>query len=173
MFFLSSTTPAKQISQNNEDKIIRNALLLIWGLLFIFGILALMQPKWLKEISSPGKRSKALELKYQGDQFLKKGNYKYAISFYKKAIKTQPDLYSAIGNLGIAYREGGNYKKAIKLFKNLLKSDTEHIHTNYYNIAELYKKKGEIEKAISYYNKSAENNPFPIYSYRIIRRIIF
>ena len=168
MFFLSSTTHAKRSSQNTEDKFIRNALISIWGLLVIFGFLTLIQPKWLKEISSPGKKSEAMDLKYYGDQYLKKGNYKSAVSIYKKAIETQPDLYIAIGNLGIAYRELNDYDKAIQMFKYLLKKDSEHLHTNYYNLAELYRRKGDIQTAISYYTKSAETNPFPIYSYQFL-----
>jgi tetratricopeptide (TPR) repeat protein len=168
MFFLSSTTPAKRFSYNTEDKIICNTLITIWSLLVIFGFLTLLQPKWLKDISSPGKESEALDIKYYGDRFLKKGDYRSAISYYKKAIKIQPDIYSAIGNLGIAYMQLKNYDKAIHKFEYLLQNDTNNIHTNYYNLAELYKQKGDIETAISYYIKSAEANPFPIYSYQYL-----
>ena len=168
MFFLSSTIHAKHNTQNSEDRFIRFSLVSIWGLLIVFGFLSLLQPNWLKEISSPGKKSEALEQKNYGDRFLKKGDFRTAIIYYKKAIKIQPDLNSAIGNIGISYTQLKLYDKAIEIFKHLLESDTKHLHTNYYNLAELYKRKGDIESAIKYYIKSAETNPFPIYSYQYL-----
>lgn len=172
MFYLSSTTPvkrsAKRSNSSRSDLFIRRFLLTIWGLLFIFGILSLIQPKWLQEISSPGRKSEAMDLKFYGDNFLREGKYQSAISIYKKAINTQPDYYDVYGNLAIAYRELGIYQKAEKILNYLLKNDPEHIHTHYYNLAELYKKQNDLEKAIFYYQKSAESDPYPIYSYRLM-----
>lgn len=168
MFFLSSTIHANHHIQNSENRFIRYSLISIWGLLIFFGFLSFIQPNWLKGISSPGKKSEALEQKNYGDRFLKKGDYRTAISHYKKAIKIQPDLNSAIGNIGISYTQLKLYDKAIVIFKHLLKSDIRYIHTNYYNLAELYKRKGDTESAIKYYIKSAETNPFPIYSYQYL-----
>lgn len=168
MFFLSSITPVNKNRLAAEDKFLRNALFSIWGILVIFGVITLIQPKWLKEISSPGIKSEAMDLKYYGDTYLREGNFKSAIRLYTKAVNLQPDLYGALGNLGIAHREVGNYQKSRKIFNFLLEKDTEHIHTNYYNLAELYKKQGQIEEAISYYIKAAEFNPYPIYSYQFL-----
>ncbi len=160
----SSTIPAK----NSEDKIIRFALLVIWGILILFGIISLFQPAWLVGISTEGRISEAMDYQKIGNAFLQKGNFKDAAANYIKALKIQPDLTDAYGNLGICYTRLNRYDKAIKIFKHLLKTDTENIYTNYYNLADLYKRQGNINSSIEWYLKSAEINPFPIYSYQYL-----
>ncbi len=166
----SSIIPAKKSTENSENKFIRYSLSTIWGLLIVFGLISLAQPKWLVGISSPGKLTEALVNQKAGDILLKKGNYKSAVSQYRRAIKIQPDLIDAYGNLAISYTRLKRYDDAIKIFKYLLIKDNENIHLNYYNLAELYKRKGDINSAIEYYLKSAEISPYPIsiYSYQYL-----
>ena len=167
----SSTIPAKHSTENSENKFVRFCLIFIWGMLILFGFISLLQPQWLIDISSDGKMTEAVHIRNYGDIFLKNGNYKAAIIQYKKAIKIQPDLISAIGNLAICYTKLQRYDDAIRIFKHLLKIDTENTHTNYYNLAELYKRKNDAESAIECYIKSAETNPYPIYSYQYLGEI--
>ncbi len=167
----SSTIPAKHSTKNSENKFVRFCLIFIWGMLILFGFISLLQPQWLIDISSDGKMTEAVHIRNYGDIFLKNGNYKAAIIQYKKAIKIQPDLISAIGNLAICYTKLQRYDDAIRIFKHLLKIDTEDTHTNYYNLAELYKRKNDAESAIECYIKSAETNPYPIYSYQYLGEI--
>ncbi len=166
----SSTTPAKNNSENSQNKFIRYSLSSIWGVLILFGLISLAQPKWLVGISAPGKLTEALVNQKAGDRLLKKGYYKSAVAQYRRAIKIQPDLIDAYGNLAIAYTKLKLYDDAITIFEFLLKIDKENIHTNYYNLAELYKRKGVINSAIEYYLKSAEISPYPIslYSYQYL-----
>lgn len=164
----SSTIPAKKSTENSENKFIRYSLSSIWGILILFGFISLVQPKWLVEIASPGKEVEALRIRNYGDLYLKSGNYIAAIAHYKKAIQIQPDLISAIGNLAISYTQLKQYDKAIKLFLYLVKVDTENMHTNYYNLAELYKQKGDAGSAVECYVKSVETNPYPIFSYQYL-----
>ena len=164
----SSTIPAKKNTENSENKFIRYSLSSIWGFLILFGFISLAQPKWLVDITSPGKEVEALRIRNYGDLYLKSGNYIAAIAHYKKAIQIQPDLISAIGNLAISYTQLKQYDKAIKLFLYLVKVDTENVHTNYYNLAELYKQIGDTESAVECYIKSVETNPYPIYSYQYL-----
>lgn len=164
----SSTIPAKKSTENSENKFIRYSLTSIWGILILFGFISILQPQWLKNISSPGKMTEAIHIRNYGDLFLKSGNYKAAIIQYKRAITIQPDLISAIGNLAICYTKLQRYDDAIRIFKYLLKTDKENTHTNYYNLAELYKRKNDAESAIECYVKSAETNPYPIYSYQYL-----
>ncbi|NQT65440.1 MAG: tetratricopeptide repeat protein, partial [FCB group bacterium] len=164
----SSTIPAKQSTGNSENKIIRYALISIWGILILFGFISILQPEWLVDISAAGKMTEAVHIRNAGDLLLKSGNYKAAVNLYKRAINIQPDLISAIGNLGICYTKLQRYDDAIRIFKHLLKTDKENTHTNYYNLAELYKRNGDAESAIEWYVKSAETNPYPIYSYQYL-----
>ena len=164
----SSTIPAKKSTENSENKFIRYSLSTIWGMLILFGFISLAQPKLLVGISSPGRLTEALDHQKAGDIFLKKGNYKAAVFQYRRAIKIQPDLLDAYGNLAISYTQLKYYDDAIKIFKYLLLTDNEEIHTNYYNLAELYKQQGDANSAIEYYIKSAELSPYPIYSYQYL-----
>ncbi|MBT4332877.1 MAG: tetratricopeptide repeat protein [Candidatus Cloacimonetes bacterium] len=164
----SSTIPVKKNAGNSENKFIRYCLISIWGTLLFFGFISFFQPQWLVDISSEGKKSEALDLRNYGDVFLKKRNYKAAIIQYKKAIKIQPDLVSAIGNLGVSYTQLEQYDEAIKIFEYLLKIDDKNTHINYYNLAELYKRKNDAESTIKYYLKSTETNPYPLHSYQYL-----
>jgi len=167
----SSITPVKKNTENKENKIIRYSLVFIWGILILFGFISFFQPQWLVDISSDGKMSEALDLRNYGDTFLKKGKYRAAVMQYKRAIKVQPDLISALGNLAISYTQLKRNNDAIRIFKYLLKIDKENTHTNYYNLANIYKQKGDAESAIECYIKSAEINPYPIYSYQYLGEI--
>ncbi len=160
----SFTIPAK----NSEDKIIRFALLAIWGILILFGIISLFQPAWLIDISAAGRISEARDYQKAGNAFIQKSNFKAAAAQYIKAIKIQPDLSDAYGNLGICYTQLKRYDEAIKIFNHLLKTDNENMHTNYYNLADIYKRKGNVNLAIESYIKAAQSNPFPIYSYQYL-----
>ena len=168
MLFLSSTIPVKKNKINPEEKIVRNSLLTIWGLLIIFGIFSIINPLWLQNLSEEGKKTEAINYKNYGDNYLKNKKYQAAIVNYKKALKIQPDLNSALGNLGITYSQMKKYDKAILTFKKLLKKNPKHASTIYFNLAEQYKKKGNLDLAIKYYNISAESDPFPMYSYRYL-----
>ncbi|MBC8526913.1 MAG: tetratricopeptide repeat protein [Candidatus Cloacimonetes bacterium] len=173
MCFLFYTIPAergksqkrKPISPTLEDKIIRHCLFIIWGLLFVFGALSIIKPTWLLSISNPGKNTEALDIKNIGDQFLREKNYNMAVVAYNKALKIKPDMYSALGNLGIVYSKTGRYDMAIKAYKYLLKKDPKQPDKAYHNLAELYEKKGEINKAIEYYDKLSKSAPFAFYAY--------
>ena len=163
-----STIPAKHSTNNSENKFIRYSLIFIWGILILFGFISILQPQWLVNISSSGKISEALDHNHAGDIYLKKGNYRAAVIQYKKAINIQPDLINAIGNLGISYTQLKRYNDAIRIFKSLLKTDKKNTYTNYYSLAEVYKRKGDTESAIKCYIKSAETNPYPVYTYQYL-----
>lgn len=48
------------------------------------------------------------------------GNFKKAVTLYKKAIKTDPVFIYAIDNLGLTYRKMGDYKKAASTYDESL-----------------------------------------------------
>ena len=169
MLFLSSTTPAD--NKISKDKTIRYSLISIWMILIIFGIVSMIKPVWLQKASDPGRKSEALINKNYGDGFLKQKKYQMAIVQYKRALQIDPDLESALGNLAITYTQMKLYDKAIALFNRTIKKNPKHKHTIYFNIGELYKKKDDLESAVKYYHKCAENAPFPSYAYRNIGKI--
>ena len=152
--------------ESSTNKIITFSILSIWGILICMGILTLISPAWLEEISDPGKNVEATIIKDLGDGFLKNQQYELAIMQYTFALKIVPDMKSAIANLAVAYQKSGKYGKAITAFNYLLKKDPEFPNVIYYNFAVIYEKMKQPEKAINNYLLASKTAPFPITSYQ-------
>ena len=152
--------------ESSTNKIITFSILSIWGILICMGILTLNSPAWLEEISDPGKNVEATIIKDLGDGLLKNQQYELAIMQYTFALKIVPDMKSAIANLAVAYQKSGEYGKAITAFNYLLKKDPEFPNVIYFNLAEIYEKSSQSEKAIENYLLASKTAPFPITSYQ-------
>ncbi|PLX03895.1 MAG: hypothetical protein C0595_05285 [Marinilabiliales bacterium] len=148
------------------DKIISYVIFSIWGLLLIMGIFTLLQPQWLQDLSVSGKNSEAISIKKSADNYLKNKRYGDAINLYKKALKIVPDLKGAIANLAVSYQKSSNFNLALITFKHLLKLNPEYPEVIYFNIAEIYEKQNDLDKAIKYYLLSAEHAAFPEESFQ-------
>ena len=152
--------------ESRTNKIITFSILSIWGILICMGILTLISPAWLEEISNPGKNVEAISIKDAGNRFLKNHQYEQAIIQYTSALKIVPDMKSAIANLAVAYQKTGRYKNAIISLNYLLKKDPEYPNVIYYNLAEIYEKTKQPKKAINNYLLASETAPFPTTSYQ-------
>lgn len=146
--------------------IITYLILSVWGLLLVLGILTILNPDWLSELSDPGKNIEAISMKNAGDNYLKSNNYSLAITQYIAALKIVPDLKSAIANLAVAYQKTGNYSKSIITFNHLLTLNPEYPEVIYYNLGEIHEKKGQPEKALVSYLAAAKTAAFPEKSYQ-------
>jgi tetratricopeptide (TPR) repeat protein len=122
----------------------------VWAVLLIFGVLTLIKPHWLEDLSDPGKNSEALSMKLYGDNFLRSNKLDEAVRHYTYALKIVPDLEGAVANLGIAYQKMGYYDKAILSFNHLL-AENKHPNIIYYNLGDIYEKTGQPDKAREYY----------------------
>ena len=151
--------------------IITYSILSVWGILIIFGILTLLNPDWLSELSNPGKNIEAISMKNAGDNYLKSNNYPQAIAQYTAALKIVPDLKSAIANIAVAYQKTGNYNKAIISFNHLLTLNPEYPGVIYYNLGEIYEKTGQPEKALASYIAAADTSAFPEKSFQKVGHI--
>lgn len=154
-----------------ENKIITFAILFIWGVLIVFGVLTITQPSWLVELSNPGKNIEAITIKNSGDNYLKDNEYYKAIDQYKKALTLVPDLKGAIANLGISYNKSGQYSKAILVFNQLLKMEPEFPGIIYFNLASIYEKTNDQKQAINNYIKAADNLANPENAYQKAGRL--
>ncbi len=130
------------------------------------GILTIISPKWLVDLSNPGKNVEAITIKNAGDAYLKSGKYLEAIQQYNKALKIVPDLKSAMANLAISYQKTGNFSKAVSSFNQLLNLDPEYPEVIYYNLGELYEKTGQPDKALKNYLLSAKTSANPESSFQ-------
>jgi len=148
------------------NTIITYSIMLIWGLLIVFGFITFLSPDWLSELSVSGKNVEAISLKNHGDNFLKQKKYNLAISQYIAALEIVPELKSAIANLAITYQKIGKFNKAIISFKHLLTLKPEYPGIIYYNLGEIYEKTNQPKKAIIYFTKAADISAFPEKSYQ-------
>ncbi len=172
MSFLLSITPA---NPKREDKskgrevgksVITYALFAIWCFLMLFGLVSAINPPWLEKISNPGRKVEARSAKNYGDLQLRKGNYQLAVSQYLTALRIDPDLIDATVNLAIAYTKIGMNDQAISTLEKALTLNPEQPDVIYYNLAEIYEKLNNPDKALMYFAKAAETAPFPIFAYR-------
>ena len=148
-----------------EDKIVGYVIYGFWGLLFLFGIVSLLNPAWLSKISDPGRISESNDYKNMADVFMREKNYGAAIQGYLKAIKVNPESYSAVGNLGNAYSKIGKDEKAISTYKYLIKKIPQQKNVAYINLGMLFEKKKDLENALKYYRLDTELDPFPFYAF--------
>jgi tetratricopeptide (TPR) repeat protein len=150
----------------NTDKIISILLIFIWAVLLAMGVLTLIQPSWLTELSHEGKNVEAISYKEAGDNLLKEGKNKEAIIQYQKALKIVPDKKDAIANLAIAHQSMRNYNEAIKYYNELLELKPEYPSIIYYNVAEIFNQQNKADKALKYYKKSAKLSYDPEKAYQ-------
>jgi len=156
-----------------SDKIFRSFLLTIGGILFIFGVITLIQPKWLAKLSKPGRKEEAQTcindgnlIMYSANQNNSSENYEKALLNYRKALEIDSLNIDAKENMGIAYLYLNMLDEAKATFEKCLKTDTIFdYHTNIY-LGDLYERKGDIEKALEYYLISAKKHPYPSYPLR-------
>lgn len=142
-------------------KAILITLLSFWIFLFVFGIISMQDPKWLRNISSQDRRNEALVCLNSGDYHLSKGNYRRAIDNYRKATKIIPDYGDAFMKLGIAYREMGAYKKSENYFLKALNNDLSSPNLVYGYLGSLAERADDYEEAFKYYSQAASINPDP------------
>jgi len=152
--------------KQKTNKIISYLILSVWGLLIVFGIITVLSPSWLSNLSDAGKNVEAISLKNHGDIFLKSEKYNLAIAQYTAALKIVPELKSAIANLAVAYQKIGSTNKAAIAFNHLLTLNPEYPGVIYYNLGEIYEKTGQVEKSITYFLKAANTSAFPEKSYQ-------
>ena len=143
------------------DKAIRLLMTIIWGVIIIFGILTIIQPVWLQNLSEPGKEAEAIDLKNMGDVFLKEKNYQKAITLYQTALEIYPELSSAYGNLAICYAQLGKADMAEDIIMGLIERLPERDYIGYQNLGDMYFNQKEYDKARRFYQKSRRSHPFP------------
>ena len=150
------TNPEQQLNNG-----ITLAILAIWGVILAFGIITLLSPPWLVELSNPGLNAEAINIKTTGDRYLKNNEPEKAIALYKSALKILPDYQAAVANLAIAYQKTRNYQNAILSFQYLLNDNPMHPDVVYYNLGELEEKTGKSAEALKYFLLAAEHAPYP------------
>ena len=109
----------------------------------------------LENFYSVSKNPEARKLYSKGEKASEKGNYKEAITYFKKALKVDSLYAFAWDNIGLCYRKLNNYPEAIYAYNRSLELDALGIMP-LQNIAVAYKYNKEYDKAIASYERLAE-----------------
>lgn len=86
-----------------------------------------------KVIGSSSPAGKAEAFNNLGTIKLNEGNFKEAVTFYKKALKFNPDLLSAHLNLGQIYENSNDYLLAFYHYKKFKENNEENIPEDFYD----------------------------------------
>jgi tetratricopeptide (TPR) repeat protein len=159
MFSSSSTPPAERPSGGAGGKrtsIAPWVLVGIWCLLMLFGLVAIVNPPWLRSLAESGASAEAISYSDRGDQRVREGDFRGGLWWYEKALKTDPTRVATRVNAAIAYGKLGRHEEGIRLLREVLTTESKQRGVILYNLGELYRRKGEIREAIGYYEQALE-----------------
>ncbi|KAL7412013.1 putative Hsp90 cochaperone [Mrakia frigida] len=114
-----------------------------------------------------GKKAEAEALKKQGNESYKARKFEEAIEFYEKAWSTWPKDISFLTNLAAVFFEQGEFDKAIETCDKAveegreLRADYKMVAKAFGRMGTSYQKKGDLENAIKFYNKSLTEHRTP------------
>lgn len=87
-------------------------LLSAWAVLMLFGLIVVINPPQLQRLAQGGKEAEAQANRLYGDNELKKGNLKLAISQYLRSLEIYDQQPDVCVNLALAYLKSGNVRLA-------------------------------------------------------------
>lgn len=100
----------------------------------------------------------ALAQYYKGIDFIKLDNYKDALPWFEKAVKSDPNFAFAWDNVGFCSRQLENYDRALEAYQKSLAIDPKG-KMPLQNIPVVYQFKNDFDKAIAAYKKLLQVYP--------------
>ncbi|HBS88553.1 MAG: hypothetical protein A2W91_18100 [Bacteroidetes bacterium GWF2_38_335] len=129
------------------DRFASYVILSFYSLLIVFGIISLMNPSWLQQLSEPGRGSEARISFEQGNQLMYQGAFDKAIIPYTEALNIDTANPNIHGNLAIAYVKTGNFVLADKHLKEVYRLSKGLDSIAFFTYLET---RGNLEKAIGF-----------------------
>jgi tetratricopeptide (TPR) repeat protein len=98
-----------------------------------------------------------------GRIYYQEGQIDQAVGQFERVLKLNPRSYKAYDNLGLCYESSGQDQKAVSYFGAAIKLVDDQ-HTDYdwpfANLAELFLKQGDPQKAFALASRAADLNPY-------------
>ncbi len=138
----------------------------VWILLMLFAIISVINPPWLKALSSRGAKVEFQDYKHYGDDAMRQERFRLAVPQYEKALEIMPREPGALLNLGIAWIQLGNDLQGQAYLNEALdaaRSDRTRAPA-YEHLADLAEKRGDRAGAIALMRQAAAcetGNPGP------------
>jgi tetratricopeptide (TPR) repeat protein len=98
-----------------------------------------------------------------GRIYYQEGQIDEAIGQFERVLKINPRSYKAYDNLGLCYEANGQEEKAARHFWAAIKLvDDQHSNDDwpFANLAELFLKEGDAQKAYALASRAADRNPY-------------
>ncbi|HET9179051.1 MAG TPA: tetratricopeptide repeat protein [Terriglobia bacterium] len=98
-----------------------------------------------------------------GRIYYQEGRLDQAVGLFERVLKVNPRSYKAYDNLGLCYEASGQDEKAERYFWAAIKLvDEQHLNDDWLlgNLAELYLKQGDAQKAFALASQAADRNPY-------------
>lgn len=166
MFSLFFTTPRKRrhrkVAAQQEETPSRYqtvftwVLVAVWVVLMSLGVATILQPKWLQDLGSAGRRVESGTLANFGDRLLGEGKYLHAIAQYQRSLEIQPDQVRVQAHLAIAWINAGEVQKGEQMLRDALeKAPSKPLQGIIcYNLGMGCERRGQTEEAISYFRQA-------------------
>jgi tetratricopeptide (TPR) repeat protein len=115
--------------------------------------------------------AKYLDVPYSdmGRLYERKGNYRRAIEWYKKASGVPPKNANYLNFLGAMFAKLGKHAEAERYFKQAIKCKEGAIDESYYNLGHIVGAHGRYKEALSYFEKALKLDPKYKYAKQAIK----
>ena len=100
-----------------------------------------------------------------GTNYYDQYQYKNAKRYYEEALYRYSDSLTAYQNLGAISESQGKYAEAEALYLKSVNAKGELLPITLRNLGSLYEKKGNIRKALDYYEQALAKDPKDVYTY--------
>jgi tetratricopeptide (TPR) repeat protein len=153
----SSFTP-----RASTQSLLAVTLATLWAIVLFLGAMCVVQPRWLVDLSRPGKVAESRQLKEYGDRYLQLARREPdrrrvaellapAVTNYLKALEVRPDYVDARINLCLAeVIANRDTAAAIATLEELLAEDGDRTSDIEFNLAQLHAQQGEPEAALEH-----------------------
>lgn len=129
--------------------------------------------EYVPQISSDDKKN-AKRLNQLGEKAYHSKDYAQSIEYYLQSISLNPSNGQVYSNLGLSYQKVKNYAEAVWANRKAIElasgKNASTIRANsYYNIAKMYEEKGELQEALTNYQRAFDNKNKETYTEAINR----
>jgi tetratricopeptide (TPR) repeat protein len=121
-----------------------------------FAVVAILNPPWLRQLSSPGVKTESRGYKENGDALMVKGNHQRAVWWYEQALRIDPNYVGARVNLALAQGKLGNPEPAIVMLHDVLEGNPKGRGSILFSLGELLRQTGRIPEAAAAYREALE-----------------